>query len=145
MVSLLHQFKSQFVAAALALAIFATFSADSNAQDVNAQLNKLYEGINLKVTDSAFLSAPREVVRPLLRTKKMILEGDVKQAVDILGEILADDKQVDYLIPESVRSYSSMRRRTEKILGWLGKANRQSYELKYGIRARAILFHTSRR
>ncbi len=139
MVTFFHQFKSPFVAALLILATIATFSSDSHAQDANAQLSKLYEGINLKVADSAFLSAPREVVRPLLRTRKMILAGDVKQAVDILGEILADEKQVDYLIPESIRSYSSLRRRTERILGWLGQENRQAYELRYGIRARKQL------
>ncbi len=113
---------------------------DKNQSDrIQRELEQLYDGIEFNFSESPFLSPPRESLRPIVKTKTLIKRGEIKQAVEILGELLAQDRQDDFLIPETTQSYGSLRMRTERILGWLGKENRKDYEFRYGIRAKKWL------
>jgi len=112
---------------------------ENQPRKIQRELDRLYDGIEINFSESPFLSPPRDALRPILKTKKLIERGEIKRAVAILGELLATDRKDDYLIPESARSYSSLRLRTEKILGWLGRENRKDYEFQYRIRAKKWL------
>jgi hypothetical protein len=51
----------------------------------------LFDGITTRIDNSAFLPAPREIIRPLMRCEKRIAKGEWNDAVAILGELLADE------------------------------------------------------
>ena len=102
-------------------------------------LAALFDGIDLKLTDSTFISPPREIVRPLMRSKKLMAAGEFGDAVEILGELLADDSNEDFLIPRGTRSFTSLRSRTESILGAIDTRLLEPYQIRYGIRARKLM------
>lgn len=109
------------------------------AQQQEIDPAKLFEGIELRNPNSAFIAPPREVIRPLLRCKKLMASGEVSEAVEILGEVLADDSVEDYLISRGSRSFSSLRLRTESILGSIDARFLEPYQVRYDIRARKLL------
>ena len=108
------------------------------SQQQPRDLAKLFYGIDLRVKDSAFISPPREIVRPMLRCKKLMLNGEYAEAVEILGEILADDTIEDFLVPRGTRSFTSLRARTESILGAIDEKLLEPYRIRYNIRARKM-------
>ena len=109
------------------------------SQQQPRDLAKLFYGIDLRVKDSAFISPPREIVRPMLRCKKLMLNGEYAEAVEILGEILADDTIEDFLVPRGTRSFTSLRARTESILGAIDEKLLEPYRIRYNIRARKMM------
>ena len=111
----------------------------TTAQQPEMDFAKLFNGIELRPTDSAFIAPPREVIRPLLRCKKLMAEGQIGEAVEILGEVLSDDTVEDYLISRGSRSFSSLRMRTESILGSIDRKYLEPYQIRYDIRARKLL------
>jgi len=111
----------------------------STGQQLETDPAKLFAGIERRPTESAFIAAPREVIRPLLRCKKLMAAGKVGDAVEILGEVLADDTVEDYLISRGSRSFGSLRSRTESILGSIDSRFLEPYQVRYGIRARKLL------
>jgi outer membrane protein assembly factor BamB/tetratricopeptide (TPR) repeat protein len=102
-------------------------------------LAALFDGIDLRLPESAFMVPPREIVRPLMRSKKLMAAGKFSDAVEILGELLADDSMEDFLIPRGTRSFTSLRSRTESILGAIDTRLLERYQIRYGIRARKLM------
>ena len=114
--------------------------AQVNAQRLQPlDLARLFEGIEMRLADSAFIAPPREIVRPLLRCKKLMAAGKFEEAVEILGEILADDSIEDFLIPRGTRSFTSLRSRTESILGSIDERLLEPYKIRYAIQARKMM------
>ena len=111
----------------------------ATAQQPALNLTKLFDGIDLRRSDSTFIAPPREIIRPLLRCKKLMASGEVTEAVEILGELLADDSSEDFLISRGSRFFSSLRTRTESILGSIDSRYLEPYQVRYGIRARKLL------
>ncbi|QEG21916.1 outer membrane protein assembly factor BamB family protein [Mariniblastus fucicola] len=109
------------------------------AQQQAVNFTQLFDGIELRPPESAFIAPPREVIRPLLRCKKLMAAGKVDEAVEILGEVLADESVEDFLIPRGSQSFSSLRSRTEQILGSIDARFLEPYQIRYGIRARKLL------
>ena len=102
-------------------------------------ISNLFEGIDLRPNDTAFIAPPREVIRPLIRSKKLIVANEISDAVEILGEVLADDSAEDFLISRGSRYFESLRSRTEMILGSVEESYLEDYRIRYGIRARKLL------
>jgi len=111
----------------------------ASARQQTPDMSSLFEGIDLRPADSAFIAPPREVIRPLVRCKKLIIAGDVSDAVEILGEVLADDTVEDFLISRGSRYFESLRSRTELILGSIDESYLEAYRIRYRIRARKLL------
>ncbi|MEC7447448.1 MAG: PQQ-binding-like beta-propeller repeat protein [Planctomycetota bacterium] len=91
--------------------------------------------------DSIFVPAPREYVRPLQKAEEAIGEGEFAEAVDLLGQILADETIEDYFLPApgGKGSWMSLKSRALSILEQLPPRGRELFELKYGIEAQQIL------
>ena len=115
------------------------FLNSAAAQNAEVDLSDLFEGIDLRPSESAFIAPPREVVRPLIRCKKLMAKNEIGEAVEILGELLADDSAEDFLISRGSSSFESLRRRTESILGAIDDKYLEPYRVRYDIRARKLL------
>ena len=124
---------------AILLVIFVlAFVALSDLETVNAQLRlgNLRNGAN-----TVFAIAPREATRPLKIAEKAIEDGDFKQATALLGDLLADTMLNQYLVPDPDRKRHaiSLRRKAEQLLGQIPLQQRQSYQEKYGVKAKVML------
>ena len=119
----------------LILFFLALATSSSLGQQGRMDLATLFEGIELRPAESAFIAPPREILRPLLRCKKLIAQGKTADAVEILGEVLADESIEDFLIPRGTSSFGSLRSRTESILGFIDAKFLEPYEIRYGIRS----------
>lgn len=93
---------------------------------------------------SVFATVPREVLRPLIRASRMLRDGDRKQAVALLGEVLSEPHPADYLVPASNEKGAagvnvSLRMRAQQMLGSFSTADREPYRLRYGTMANQLL------
>ena len=122
-----------------AIFVIAADPTPAAAQDPKVDLSTLFEGIDLRPSESAFIAPPREVIRPLVRCKKLLAKNEIADAVEILGELMADDTSEDFLIPRGSSSFESLRRRTEEILGAIDEKYLEPYRVRYDIRARQLL------
>ena len=128
-----------FVKRAILLAIsLLAIVALSDLETVNAQLRlgNLRNGAN-----TVFAIAPREATRPLKIAEKAIAEGEFQQAIALLGDLLADTALNEYLIPDQDRKRHviSLRRKAEQLLGQIPFERRESYQEKYGVKAKVML------
>jgi outer membrane protein assembly factor BamB len=91
--------------------------------------------------DSIFVPAPREFVRPLQKAEEAIAEGELAEAVDLLGQILADETIEDYFLPApgGGGNWLSLKARGLAILNQLPPRGRELFELKFGIEAQQML------
>lgn len=90
---------------------------------------------------AVFAIAPREATRPLKIAEKAIKDRDFRQATELLGDLLSESMLNEYLIPDKARKGHaiSLRKKAEQLLGQIPLAQRQSYQEKYGIKAKVML------
>ena len=95
----------------------------------------------LQADQSVFISAPREFLRPLIRANRAIAENETARAVSLLGEVLSDSTNEDYLVPVMATEglSISLRLRAEMTLGSLPAKDRELYRLRYGVQAKQML------
>ncbi len=88
-----------------------------------------------------FVPPPRELVRPLNRAREAIADGNYRDAVSLLGEILTPLEQEDYLrpLPNQPSVAVSLHREAQKLLGQIPRKHRVDYELKYSVAAQQML------
>lgn len=88
--------------------------------------------------NSLFVPAPRESLRPMLRAEKAINNREYSKAVALLGEILSESGNEDFLVRDTTRdgSFVSLRKRSNDLLGLVPAKHRELYELRYGIQAK---------
>ena len=93
------------------------------------------------IGDSIFVPAPREYVRPLQKAEEAIAEGELAEAVDLLGQILSDETIEDYFLPApgGGGNWLSLKARALTILNQLPPRGRELFELKFGIEAQQML------
>ncbi len=94
-----------------------------------------------EVAGRLFVPPPRELSRPLTRTREAIAAGEFRQAVDLLGQLLADTSFEDYLLvdddePALARSIQLTAR---ELLGQVPESWLSDYELRYSVSARQML------
>ncbi len=117
------------------------FIALGGLSPANAQLRL---GNMRNDTSTVFAIAPREATRPLKIAEKAIEAGDFQQATALLGDLLADSMLNEYLIPDQDRKGHpthaiSLRQKAEQLLGQIPLQQRESYEDKYGVKAKVML------
>lgn len=99
------------------------------------------EGSFVQNEQSVFVPAPRDLIRPLIRARRAIEENDPSRAVTLLGQVLSETINEDYLVPmtnpEGVSV--SLRLRAQAMLGSLAPKDRRLYRLRYGIQASQML------
>ena len=90
---------------------------------------------------TSFVPAPRDVIRPLIRAERALRENNTKDAVDLLGQLLAADTDEDYLVlrPGERHRAISLRERAFEIMREIPEQQLESYQLRFGIRARKLL------
>lgn len=105
------------------------------------EVEQLVQDSFLQAEQSVFVSAPREFLRPLIRANRAIAEKDIAQAVSLLGEVLTESTDEDYLVPVmGTEGLSiSLRLRAQMTLGRLPAKDRQLYRLRYGVQAKQAL------
>jgi outer membrane protein assembly factor BamB len=95
----------------------------------------------LQKENSVFIPVPRDMLRPLIRANRAIKENEATRAVSLLGEVLSESTDEDYLVPSGVVDglSVSLRNRAQRILGALPTKSRELYRLRYGVQAKRML------
>ena len=89
-----------------------------------------------------FVPPPRELLRPMTQASKAIEKQDYPRAIALLGEILQNDENEDYLmaLPDREGKISrSLRATAAEMLGSIPAKEREVYQLRYGIPAEQML------
>lgn len=98
-----------------------------------------------------FLPAPRNLRQQLSRAAKALEEGQLSEAVDLLGQLLASagtdpqgadpGAEQDYFLSESEAggTQTSLKSEAQRMLGAMPDKGRELYELKFGADARQML------
>lgn len=93
-----------------------------------------------RADDVTFISAPRELIRPLMRARRAIAENEPNRAAELIGQFLIESPSVDYLIASDPTRKSmssvSLRQTAEAMLAKLPDSAIESYRLRYGVPAR---------
>lgn len=107
----------------------------------NEQDEKILADTYLQKENSVFFPVPREMLRPLIRANRAIRENEPARAVTLLGEVLSESTDEDFLVPLSgVDGLSvSLRNQAQRILGRLPSKERDLYRLRYGVQAKQLL------
>lgn len=98
-------------------------------------------GVDQELESSVFVPAPREIFRPISKAAKAIDKKEYANAVSLLGELLDNDQNEDYLVvlPGSGGVAKSLRSTAVELLGSVPEKERERYELRYGIPAQQML------
>lgn len=130
---------------------FTPLTSDATAQVIlrnreddknqEAEIERLMKDSLIQKEQSVFMPAPREILRPLFQADRAIKENDMTRAVSLLGEVLSNSTQDDYLVPVPGQEGLSMslRMRAQRVLGSLPEKDRELYRLKYGVQAKQLL------
>lgn len=102
--------------------------------------SQIRPGQPTEASDSIFVTAPRDTVRPLTKAEEAISKKEYAEAVELLGEVLFQNSE-DYLIPDPTKKgkWQSLRTRALQVVANMPSAGREMYELKYGVQAKQLL------
>ena len=117
------------------------FGQDEKPADEDKEIENVIQDTLLQADQSVFISAPREFLRPLIRANRALRENETARAVSLLGEVLSDSTNEDYLVPVMATEglSVSLRLRAEMTLGSLPTKDRELYRLRYGVQAKQML------